>query len=71
MVKGCVSVVLIHATFDHVYLDSTVHSSKEYSLSGSNGGLHSGEVQIVVRVFGGGHLEGEGDPADERGWPGT
>ena len=29
MVKGCVATVLIHATFDHVYLDSRVKSCKK------------------------------------------
>ena len=43
---------------------------KVHSVSGSDGGLHPVEVQ-VDRVFGGGHPEGEGHPADERGRPGT
>ena len=32
VVKSCVSAVLVHATFDHVYLDSRVHASLPFCL---------------------------------------
>ena len=31
VVKGCVSVVLVHATLNHVYLDSRVYSTPSSS----------------------------------------